>query len=371
MPFKWQINASSVGKLMGHFGTQRQIQAIAETWLLNLKRMPRFGVIPSYMPEKQTVEQIVKEEIKSNVTLSSMVRAGVDRTMKQEDAVKVMKRSVDEMVDSARKKVDDAVVQVKRAKSWRLLKNYVKIKSGLSHTKIDGYFSVKDKIYNKISRKCAKLSTLEIAESNGWKKNEDVKKDIEVAQKAVVIADRNVKKSSCVAKHIQKIAVKEINTTRGIQKEDTDLELVQKIYPNVVPGNTQAKFLSVSGRPYKAFVIGRIDGIDSVNGVIYELKHRQKKLFRQLREYEQVQCVLYMQMFKVSRLTLVETYKGEQLYYPMEMREGQMFYKDVDGVEKKGIMWKDVQNALETILQNLNRAEQDENYRNTLVNILF
>jgi hypothetical protein len=146
---------------------------------------------------------------------------------------------------------------------------------------------------------------------------------------------------------------------------------VQKRYPNVVAGNTQAKFLAVSGRPYKAFVIGRIDGIDAVNGVIYELKHRQSRLFRQLRGYEQVQCLLYMQMFRVARLTLVETYNGEQLYYPMEMREGQVFYKDVDGVEKKGIVWEDVRKALETIVENLNRAEQDEMYRNRLINILF
>lgn len=371
MPFKWQINASSVGKLMGYFGNERQTKAIADTWLLNLKRMPRFGVVPSYMPVKPTVEQIVQQEIKSSVTLSSMVSAGVNRTVKQGDAVKQMKRTADEMVGRARKKASEAAVEVKRAKSCRVLKNYSKIKSALSPTKIGGYFSVSNKIYKKISRKCAQLSTLQQAESDGWKKAEDARKDIQVAQKVVVIANQNVKKSSCVAKHIQKTAVKEMNTTRGIRKEATDLEMVQKMYPNVVAGNTQAKFLAVSGRPYKAFVIGRIDGIDAVNGVIYELKHRQSRLFRQLRGYEQVQCLLYMQMFRVTRLTLVETYKGEQLYYPMEMREGQVFYKDVDGVEKKGIVWKDVQNALETIVENLNRAEQDEIFRNRLVNILF
>ena len=371
MPFKWQINASAVGKLMGHFGRERQVRAIAETWHLNLKRMPRFGVIPSQMPAKPTVEQMVREEIKSNARLSSIVNAGVNRTIEQADAVQRMKRSADEMVGMARQEASAAAVQVKKAKSCQVLKNYSKIQSGVSQTRVGGYFLVNSKTYHKVSRKCAQLSTMEEAGEDGWKKKEEVCKEIAVAQKVAVVAARQVQKSSCVAKHIQKTAVKEMNTTRGIRNEATDLELVQKRYPNVVAGNTQAKFWSVSGRPYKAFVIGRIDGIDVVNGVIYELKHRQSRLFRQLRGYEQVQCLLYMKMFQVPRLTLVETYKGEQLYYHLKMTEGRMSYTDVDGVEKEGLGWKEIQEGLEIIVEQLNRAEIDENYRNQLMAALF
>ena len=55
MPFKWQINASAVSKLMGSFGKEQQLKAIAETWYMNLKRMPRFGVRPSMLKDQTVV----------------------------------------------------------------------------------------------------------------------------------------------------------------------------------------------------------------------------------------------------------------------------------------------------------------------------
>ena len=46
MPFRWQINASDVAKLIGVY-KKYQTEALAKTWRKNLYRMPRFGARPS------------------------------------------------------------------------------------------------------------------------------------------------------------------------------------------------------------------------------------------------------------------------------------------------------------------------------------
>jgi len=55
--FNWQINASAVGKLLGYFGPDRAVEALAQTWRMNLKRMPRFGVTPSVQLGRRTTEE--------------------------------------------------------------------------------------------------------------------------------------------------------------------------------------------------------------------------------------------------------------------------------------------------------------------------
>ena len=95
--------------------------------------------------------------------------------------------------------------------------------------------------------------------------------------------------------------MKVINTTRGIRRESTDLELVQKRFPSVRAGNDRAYFMHITGDKWSAFLIGKIDGL--ADKMIFELKHRQSRLFHEFRTYEQVQCMLYN--FVHSQYTVV------------------------------------------------------------------
>lgn len=377
MPFRWQINASAVSKLMGSFGKEQQLKAIAETWYMNLKRMPRFGVRPSMSPSAPTVEQVVEKELEAKPVYKTMVQSAVARKVDQRQVVVQLKRAASTTVVEAEKSASEAVRVAKKAKSVHVMRNFTKKKSGINATRLGGYFSTEHgaKIYQKTSRCRAVLSSSEAASADGWKSVEKAEKAVVQAEKAVVVAAATVKKAVLVSKHIERTSQKKINTTRGIVQELTDLEMVQKRYPNVVAGNVHAKFLHLrqEGGLYGAFVIGKIDGVDSATGKIYELKHRQSRLFHSVRRYEQVQCLLYLKMFRASRLTLVETYQGEQMYYNMQLRDSVLYYDPTGTSEQwvRGVEWKHIEQSLKYVVQMLNRAEVDESYRNTLQNVLF
>ena len=364
MPFKWQINASAVSKLLGYFGKDRQHQAIAETWHMNLKRMPRFGVQPSVLPSRPTVEAIVKQEIANTVEYKTLVKAGVDRSVHQQQAVANMQVIATNKAVHCMEEANKAERAVKRAKTVCFIRMYPKIASGLRKTRINGFFAVNGKIYHKKSTKCAKLTTASHASSEGWKSPAVAVKATAVAVEKAQIWSKKAAVAQTVQKNIVKLAHKQINTTRGTQSEATDLERVQRKYPSVVSGNNQAKFLHVdkgSGL-YAGFVIGKIDGYDDTTGTIYELKHRRSRLFHELRRYEQVQCLLYLVMFKKSRLTLVETHLDKQMYYPMEFYNGILKH---NGQEM--LKWSTICTGLAEIVSLLNKAEVNEEYRNILL----
>jgi hypothetical protein len=366
MPFKWQINASAVGKLLGFFGKDRQHQAIAETWQMNLKRMPRFGVRPSVQPTRPTIEQVVQKEIATSKEYTVLVQAGVKRTVKQEQVVHTMQTIAKRKATASAAIAVEADRAVKRSRQC-LLHTYRNIKAGHRKTRIGGFFAVETKIYEKKSTKTSRLTTLDHAAGNGWKPKALAVEQTQVLVRQADIATKKAVVAEAVCKHIVKTASKQINQQRGIQKEASDLELVQQQYPGVKSGN-QAKFLQVgrgTGR-YAAFVIGKIDGFDATTDTIYELKHRQSRLFHELRHYEQVQCLLYLKMFKKTRVTLVESYCGQQVYYPMELQGDALFHNG-----EETLRWSNILTGLDNITHLLNKAEVDESYRNILMQKIF
>ena len=140
-----------------------------------------------------------------------------------------------------------------------------------------------------------------------------------------------VKKAEKIVQSVERIMTKKISTTRGIVRELSDLQKIQIQYPNVIAGNNSAKFMSVKGDGhFNGFVIGKCDGYDKGNSTIFELKHRRTKLFNEIRRYEQIQCMLYLKMHpKYDKLVLVETFQKDQLYYNMEIENGQLFWKNL------------------------------------------
>ena len=367
MPFKWQINASAVGKLLGFFGQERQHQAIAETWQMNLKRMPRFGVRPSILPTRPTVAQVVEKEIAKSTEYTTLVESGIKRSISQVHAVDHIHQITIQKTSTAIADAAEAKQAVKKAKNISIIHQYPTIKSGLK-TRIGGFFAVRNKIYFKKSRKTAILSTLTIADEAGWKPKVMAVEITKKAQRKAEVTATQAVVAQQIQQHIVKTASKVINTKRGIRREHSDLELVQQKYPGVVSGNNQAKFLQISKGigQYGAFVIGKIDGLDRTTDIIYELKHRQSRLFNQLRRYEIVQCFLYMKMFNKNRLTLVETYCGTQVYYPMQLRNNIVYHKDQELMN-----WDTISTGLQNIVELLNKAEVDKKYRSILMEKIF
>lgn len=344
--FNWQINASAVGKLLGYFGEQCQTEALAQTWHMNLKRMPRFNTTPSIELHQTPLHDIAKQILQKPV-YQNIVTQGVDRTIPQKEAVTEMKKI-------AHKEVEKAIKEETITINMNIMREYSNKKRGASNATIDSYFTVGPKIYHKKTSKTTVLTTIDAAKSHNW-----VKKD------AIVSVQQNTQIAKKVAQNIQSLADKTISTTRGQTRELTDLERVQQKYPNVKPGNNRAYFLNIAGG---GFVIGKIDG--STTDTIFELKHRKSKLFHEFRRYEQVQCILYLKMSHKRKLKLVETFGDKQCFYDMRYT-GEDIYIRPDG-EKfvLGVQWDEIKNGLENIVRDLNRAEADPAFREPLMEAL-
>ena len=107
---------------------------------------------------------------------------------------------------------------------------------------------------------------------------------------------------------------------------------------------------------YGAFIIGYIDGFDTKTGTLIELKHRSRGLFNELREYERVQCFVYMKMLRVKQAKLVETYGDEQ-------REYHILWDDAT--------WRRIETIIMQVVRDLNKAENDAAFRNELIEELI
>lgn len=357
--FNWQINASSVAALLGKNKFQNPEEALAKTWQMNLKRMPKFGVTPSYSPNKQTNEQIVTQQIEQKH--AKIIEKAVERKVDQRKAVAEMKTYAVQEAKQTQQQVQQARKAVSKAKETHELQQYPKITTGIAKTRKMGYFCVEERVYHKTGTKSAKKCSMQQANNHGWYANK--KEVVEKAQKKEEKAVQKASLAQKVAKTIEKQAKKSINTQRGTKKEATDLEILQRTVPNVKAGNDRSYFLNVSrgNGMHGAFVIGRIDGFDHTTDTIYELKSRSSRLFHRVCEYEEIQCLLYAKMLRKEKIVLVETYRGEQLLYPMRFQNGKL----------GNLIWQNIQRQLEQVVQNLNRIEEDENYRQKIINILF
>jgi hypothetical protein len=368
--FKWQINASAVGKLLGFFGKFAQKKAIAENWNMNLKRMPRFGAVPSFVHQAPTADEVIIQEIEKEPVYAETLIAAVQRTVKPEAAIKKIKEKV--VADNKRAAVEVIEIErnVKRMKRQRFLVNFTKKSRGIDTCCQKGYFSVGTKIYYKKSRRTAILSSLEDAKEEGWIQQQEIVK----MEEKIVAKKVQVKKTERIVQNVDRIMTQTISTTRGIVRELTDLQKIKVLHPNLVAGNNSAKFMSVKGDgQYNGFVIGKCDGFDKVARTIFELKHRRSKLFHGIRKYEQIQCILYLKMHpKFDKLVLVETFLKDQLYYHMKIENEQLFWKKAtDDQFQAGLRWEVVLNGLKSIVSLFNKAETSESYRQTLIDTLY
>ena len=359
--FNWQINASSVAALLGKNKFQSPEEALAKTWQMNLKRMPKFGVTPSYSPTKKTTEQIVTQQIEKKH--AKTIEKAIERQVDQQQAVSQMKTEAVKEAQQTHHQAKKAHTAVSKAKQTRELTMYPKISSGIRATRKKGYFCVKERVYCKTGNKSASKCSMQEANDHGW--FADKKAVVQKAVEKEKVAVQQASLAKKVAATIEKQAKKSINTQRGTKKEASDLQILQRTVPNVKAGNDRSYFLNVSrgDGAYGAFVIGRIDGIDHTTDTIYELKSRSSRLFHRVCEYEEIQCMVYAKMLRKEKVVLVETYRGKQLLYPMCFENGTF--------GPSNLAWENVQSELENVVHMLNKIEQDEQFRQTIINILF
>ena len=226
--------------------------------------------------QTQTKAEAVEEKLMAP-EMQQVVEAAVTHKIPQKQAIQQLQQTADLEVRQTTQKLTETKQEIARLvvtqKKTKPLRNFNTVKSGIKRTKLLGFFMVKEtRIYQKTSRATAKRKTQDDARDHGYCKpialanirTKIVKKQAEQRQRI-----KTVQKAKIVQKNIKKIATTQIQTSKGIQAEDKDLQQVQKRAPTVRSGNTKSYFYNVPGRPYGGFVIGKIDGFDEKTKTVF------------------------------------------------------------------------------------------------------
>lgn len=396
MPFRWQINASAVAKLIGSFWLKNEHpqmakkhakEELAKTWRLNIKRMPKFGVRPkttiarelSKRQKTHTPEDAAKLAIKKSPAFTSLVRDAIEGKTDQRTAATLIEKKATKNAKIAREEATQATIAAskatemaietkKRACQTNIMRCYRTKRAGVKKTRANAWFFTDDRNIYKMSltgRSAVKRSAKEAAVEN-WVFPSDIvhlqskakyaQKEAEHTRAMASVANAIAVENEDIARSMKSVAITTIQTTRGTESEDRDLQKVQKSAPSVRRGNQKAHFYSILGNPYGGFVIGYIDGFDTDTQTVIELKHRSRGLFGSLREYERVQCFVYMKMLRVKKAKLIETFQGHQKEYDIVWDEP---------------TWRRIEMCIVQVVRDLNQAEFDSDFRNELLDIVI
>lgn len=111
-------------------------------------------------------------------------------------------------------------------------------------------------------------------------------------------------------KELTKSIINLTNTKFGIKNENDVTKLYETMTGNnIIKDNKYHKTKLVELEELTIYIGGKIDGINSENGSIIEVKNRVNKLFYSLRDYEKVQITCYMFLFGSSKGHLVEAFR--------------------------------------------------------------
>ena len=387
--FHWKLNASGVAGLIGGFWTKQderdgnveeacelhRIKMLAKTWKENLKRMPKWGMVPSVNFDAEMTKRCRKETIEEAVTaamdnpvVQELVQVAVVDHRKQDSMVRQIKTEVERSLHSARASSKAAIEQVaaveKKLEACTRavvrashMKKFPTKRAGVRSTKKNGLFRVGATVYRVSNggKSASVVSDEPMAELR--QKRETVQKQCEKLATVAKRAEIQVKRSEEVVRHVVSVATSKMNTHRGIVEEDTDLAVLQEEKPSVRAGNDKFHYLYFSG----AFVVGKIDSYDTESDTVIELKHRSYGLFGSVPNYEKIQCHIYMAMLKCKRAILRETYQP-----PGGTRIQREYVIDLDEE-----YLEDIKKKLRKCVRDLKRAEKDVNFRNKLIEALI
>jgi hypothetical protein len=104
-----------------------------------------------------------------------------------------------------------------------------------------------------------------------------------------------------------------INTARGVKNEKNTFESLQKRQPLVRLDSDPTlyqKVLQIPNSEVEYVISGYIDGVETDNNRIIEIKNRQNRLFNYVPLYEQVQCQAYLFLTGFSVCEHTESFRG-------------------------------------------------------------
>jgi len=101
------------------------------------------------------------------------------------------------------------------------------------------------------------------------------------------------------------------NTNFGIKNENDIAVLYNKLTGLTIVKDNKYKKVEIGqfDDNISFYLGGKIDGLCMENGSIIEIKNRVNKLFYELRDYEKVQLMCYLFIFKTQKGHLVEAFK--------------------------------------------------------------
>lgn len=172
----------------------------------------------------------------------------------------------------------------------------------------------------------------------------DAKKKIKQINVHKIVSNENEKERFKEIEKIEDVNVKEeltrqVNCRRGTRDEKIGLKLVsQDLQYLVKTDNHCYNFI------YNNFKItGKIDGIVEEKNCIVEIKNRQKKLFKVLKQYEQIQVEIYLRMFPaIDFCRFIEVYKND--YWQTDVYRDDELFKEIKN--KLDEFWGKISNKI-------------------------
>jgi hypothetical protein len=122
-------------------------------------------------------------------------------------------------------------------------------------------------------------------------------------EKAKTVQDQNIVKDF-------------VNTSRGTRKEHETFDVLKEKRPDAKltkDANLYQKLIDIPDSRLRYILSGYIDGVETNNRRIIEIKTRQSRLFHHVPLYEQVQCQAYLFLTGLTTCEHVESFQGTQL----------------------------------------------------------
>ena len=254
----FRINASEVAALVGLNPFKDQNEAIQDCWNRNMKGLPPLEIMRArkVCAKNKEVDKAYDQMIKD-----------IKKTENNTDVIQKKQEFSDNIKRIMTSKIDEKIMKTK------------------CDFEQDVMYAESERDKRAIQREMnAKMNELEKERTNALREARDV----------------------------EKVAISKFNTNFGTRKETN----IGKTYEEITGMNVEKtnKRHTWDIVPGKVEVVGRFDGF-AEDGTLVEIKQRVRRLFGEVREYENVQVHVYMKMANVTSAQLVEKYEDQLMVH--------------------------------------------------------
>ncbi len=313
MAFRWQINASSVASLLGHNGPKQQEKVFIDTWNFNMQRLKR-----SWLAIPDKIENVLYSFFVSNFRTELDI-ACTDLSRQRQILLTIQKKYKERHME-----LQNSIQSLN-----------VRLSTISQHTS-----TTNDQDNPNISN----------PQLLYWKEK--------IADKTVELAELDI-----VLEHGQQWLMNHMNKHRGKKREEADIQLFHSNCNKKfkIATQTDARFLSIncyadqySNDEFDAFIVGRLDGIDTEKQIVFEMKNRLLQFSRRPLLSDMIQCAIYLKMTGFSTAYLIETCGSEQKTFVLNFKDMSVLqYKDEKNKVKQ-LFWSDIIRGVRRIVKELN-----------------